>query len=168
MKRAISISLLILVAMSTIAQARNSSQDATSDPKAQTLKLYLAIQKQDWKSMYFLTLFSTNVRKQMPDDADAFAEGVRRGISSDEDGQKTVNDVLDNLSNITVGDPVVSGDKADVPTSARLAINGRVLVFKGIAHMIKDSEVWKWDLTFSDDTKAATEQAMLALIGKPQ
>jgi len=104
----------------------------------------------------------------MPDDADAFAEGVRRGISSDEDGQKTVNDVLDNLSNITVGDPVVSGDKADVPTSARLAINGRVLVFKGIAHMIKDSEVWKWDLTFSDDTKAATEQAMLALIGKPQ
>ena len=73
MKRAISISLLILFAISILAQDHKSSENPASDPKAQALKLYLAIQKQDWKSMYFLTLFSSNVRKQMADDADAFA-----------------------------------------------------------------------------------------------
>src|SRR5881296_765805 len=125
MKRAVSISLLVLVAMSTVAQNHKPSQNATSDLQTQALKLYLAIQKQDWKSMYLLTLFSDNVRKQMPDDADAFAEDVRRGISSEKDGQKTVSDVLDNLSDLAVGEPLVSGDKADVPTSSKLAINGR-------------------------------------------
>jgi hypothetical protein len=97
-----------------------------------------------------------------------FADGVRRGINSDKDGQKTMDDLLNNLSEIEVGEPSISGDKAEVPTSAKFAINGTTVPFKGMAHMIKDGDVWKWDLTFSDDTKVATEQALLALIGKPQ
>ena len=167
MKRVMAISLLVLAAMSGKAQTHISNQDSMSDPKAQALKLYLAIQKQDWKSMFVLTLFSPNVRKEMGTDADAFATGVRTGINSEKDGQKTIDDLLNNLSEITVADPVINGDKADVPTSAKLTINGTPVVFKGTAHMIKDKDAWKWDLTFSDDTKAATEQALLALIGKP-
>jgi len=174
MKRTFRITLIIasftLGAACVHAQAHVPSvkPDAASDPKAQALKLYLAIQKQDWRSMYFLTLFSETVRKQMPDDADAFATGVRTGINGQPDGQKTLDDLLNNLSEIEVAEPVVSGNKADVPTSAKFTLNGRVVTFKGTAHMIKDREIWKWDLTFSDDTKAATEQALLALIGKPQ
>ena len=118
--------------------------------------------------MYFLALFSPNVRKEMPDDADAFATGVRAGIKGEKDGQKTIDDLLNNLSEITVADPVMNGDKADVPTSAKLTIDGKAVIFKGTAHMIKAGDAWKWDLTFSDDTKTATEQALLALIGKPQ
>jgi len=168
MRIVISIIVLTLVAVSGMAQTHLSSPDVKSDPKAEALKLYLAIQKQDWKTMYFLTLFSPNVRKEMPDDADAFATGVRAGINSEKDGQKTIDDLLNNLSEITVLDPVMTADKADVPTSAKLTVNGRTVFFKGTAHMIKDRDVWKWDLTFSDDTKTATEQALLALIGKPQ
>jgi len=173
MKKTFRISLIIawfaLGAACVHAQAHvPSAKPDVSDPKAQALKLYLAIQKQDWRSMYFLTLFSQTVRNQMPDDADAFATGVRSGINGAPDGQKTLDDLLNNLSEIAVAEPVVNGDKADVPTSAKLTINGRVVTFKGTAHMIRDRDVWKWNLTFSDDTKAATEQALLALIGKPQ
>ena len=168
MRRAISIIVLTLAAVSATAQTHLSSPDIKSDPKAQALKLYLAIQAQDWKTMYFLTLFSPNVRKEMPDDADAFARGVRTGINSEKDGQKNIDDLLNNLSEITVSDAVVTGDKADVPTSAKFTLNGKTVIFKGTAHMIKDGVEWKWNLTFSDDTKTATEQALLALIGKPQ
>jgi hypothetical protein len=161
-----------LAAAAAVAHAQghvpSANVDRSSDPGAQALKLYLAIQKQDWRSMYLLTLFSEKVRNEMPDDPDAFATGVRAGINGEKDGQKTLDDLLNNLSEIEVAEPVISGDKADVPTSAKLTLNGRMVPFKGVAHMIRYKDVWKWDLSFSDDTRTATEQALLALIGKPQ
>jgi hypothetical protein len=40
--------------------------------------------------------------------------------------------------------------------------------YNGVAHMIKVGSAWKWDLTFSDDLSAATEQQTQALLGTPK
>lgn len=117
--------------------------------------------------MYSLSLFSTNVRQKMPSDPEEFASGVRKGIS-ESGGEKTVNDLFNNMSDLAVGEPVLHGDKAAVPTSSTITMNGRALSFKGTAHMTRDGDLWKWDLTFTDDTKAAVEQELQILVGKPQ
>jgi hypothetical protein len=158
-----------LVASSDMARPVNLGQDIIpeSNPKAQALKLYTVIKNRDWKSMYSLTLFSTNVRQKMPSDPEEFASGMRKGIS-DSGGDKTVNDLFNNMSNLAVGEPVVRGDKAAVPTSSTITMNGSTLSFKGTAHMTRDGDLWKWDLTFTDDTQAAVEQELQILLGKPR
>lgn len=167
-KRAVTVAVLLLVALAIIAPQTRSAQEQSSaaGPKAQALKLYLVMQKQDWRALYFLIALSPNAKKDLPDDADAFAAGVRKGIS-DSDGQKVLDDLFNNMSDIAVGDPVMNGEKADVPTSCKITFNGKQLSFKGDAHMIKDQNIWKWDLTSSDDLQAATSTETQALIGKP-
>jgi len=141
-------------------------QSAASSPKAEALKLYTAIKNQDWKALYFIILFSPKVRAEMPDDADGFAKGVANGIrESDPDG--VVDKLFKSISDITIGEPVVKGNSSDVPTSANLTVNGKVFRVKGNAHMIKDKDVWKWDLTFTDDAQQATSVSIQALLGKP-
>jgi hypothetical protein len=170
MKRIISLTLLALLSSNAFAGARHVRQDVAhteSDPKAQALKLYKVIKNQDWKAMYSLILFPSGVAKPTATSADEFAAGFRDGINQ-KDGGAAVNNLFNNMSDIAVGEPAVNGDKADVPTSATITINGKALVFKGVAHMKKDGDTWKWDLSFTEDLTAATEQELQALLGKPQ
>jgi hypothetical protein len=168
MRRLIQIVVLGLVAISVTARPLNVRQDTApqSDAKAQALKLYLVIQKQDWESLYSLILFSPRMRQGMSGDSGDFAAGIRQGISEN-DGQKALRTLFENMSDIAVGEPVVNGDKAEVPTSSKDIISGKTVFFKGTAHMIKDGTVWKWDLSFTDDIGAATSQQLIDLIGKP-
>lgn len=169
MRSPIAIAFLVLVALSATAQPIRSAQDVApaSNPRAQALKLYLVIQKQDWESLYFLVLFSPKLRLEMTGQSKEFAAGVRDGISQGDDHGKAVKELFDNLHDIAVGEPVINGDKADVPTSSKYIVNGRTVFFKGIAHMIRDGQSWKWDLSFSEDVSAATSQQLIALIGTP-
>jgi hypothetical protein len=149
------------------AQPPGAAQEGApgSDPRAQALKLYQVIQKQDWESLYFLVLFAPKLKLEMTGHSKEFAGGVREGIG--EDGAKTIDELFNNMSEIAIGEPIIKGNKAEVPTSCRDIVKGKTVFFKGTAHMIKDGEVWKWDLTSSEDIGQATSQELIALIGTP-
>jgi hypothetical protein len=149
-----------------IVSAAAKPQAAASSPKSAALKLYTVIKNQDWKALYFITIFSAKVRADLPDDADQFAAGIAKGIhDSDPDG--VVDKLFKSISDITIGEPVMNGNSADVPTSANLTVSGKVLRFKGTAHMTKEKDVWKWDLSFTDDPQQATSAGIQALLGNP-
>jgi hypothetical protein len=142
-----------------------SAACAASDASTQALALYKAIQKQNWKALYYLAQFSPAIQKQLPG-ADEFAKQVAQGVRSS--GNAAVVDTLfKGMKNIRVGTAAVSGNKATVPTAVTVNLNGKVMPFKGLARMIKSNGAWKWDLTGTDDAQKATSVAIQELIGKP-
>ncbi len=137
----------------------------THDPKAQALRIYHVMQRQDWKGLYDVAQFSAAIVKKLPS-AEVFAGQVQEGI--DKSGNKAqVDQVFNNMSDIAVEDAVVKGNYATVPTSSKITINGRAVQFHGTANLIRVGDDWKWDLTSSDDPETATQTALTALLGKP-
>ncbi len=116
--------------------------------------------------MFFIVKFSPKVQADMPDDPDVFATGLAQGIR-DSDPEGVVDKLFKSITDIMIGEPVVNGNNAEVPTAANLTINGKVVHFKGTAHLVQDKNVWKWDLTATDDAQKATSQGIQELIGKP-
>ena len=159
--------MLLLILCLTFVGLGAPRQDARTEVKAQALKVFQAIQKQDWRTMYYLTRFSVTLTQRIGSDVDGFIKGITKGIDEDPEGRKTTDNVLNGLSNLATGEPVIKGDRADVPTSSTMTLNGRATVFHGVAHMLRDGNTWKWDLTFTDNPGEATEKGLGDLLGKP-
>ncbi|MEP6849738.1 MAG: hypothetical protein ABI999_12855 [Acidobacteriota bacterium] len=168
MSKVFSVLLLMVLVGGAQAQTHSSvANPAVVEPKAQALKLYQIIQKQDWEGMYYVIQFSPKIQSDLKGvTAELFAEGVRKGIK-DSNGEQTINSLFSGMTDIAVGEVSIDGNKADVTTSSKVVLNGKTFAFNGVAHMIKVGSVWKWDLTFSDDVNAATSQQTQALIGAP-
>ncbi|HTQ10836.1 MAG TPA: caspase family protein [Fimbriimonadaceae bacterium] len=133
--------------------------------QSQALALYQAMQKQDWKALYHLAAFSPEITKILPGE-DEFAKQVSDGI--DEGGNRdSTNQLFAAMSDLAVGSATIQGDKATVPTTMVLAINGQTKHFHGVAKMVRSGKTWKWDLTTTNNLEKATTDAMTALIGKP-
>jgi hypothetical protein len=168
MRKTVSVVLTSCLAFLSLTTSLGAARQnaAASSPKADALKLYTIIKNEDWKGLFFIVKFSAKVQADMPTDPDVFAKGMADGIrESDPDG--VTDKLFKSISDITVGEPVVNGNNADVPTAANLTINGKVFRFKGTAHLVQDKNVWKWDLTFTDDAQQATSQGIQTLLGKP-
>ncbi len=134
-------------------------------PSSQALALYKSLKNQDWRALYFLAEFSPAVKKQLPG-PDKFATEVKEGIDNS-GGAADVDMIFKNMSDIQVGEAVVKGGRATVPTSSKITLKGKIIIFKGAARMINAAGIWKWDLTFTNDPEKATSTAMQELIGKP-
>ena len=147
-----------------------SAADKAATPEAQALKLYKAVRDQDYKGMFYLMAFPEKGKATLTT-AEQFAIDMQKGYDSSfktpEDKERT-DRIFRSISAIMIGEPVITGDKADIPTSAKITANDRTLVFKGQAHLIKDDGVWKLDLTFTDDSEKATAQRISELFGTPE
>lgn len=111
MKKLSSVALAVCFTFSvlTVSAGAKSQAAAVSTPKAAALNLYTIIKNQDWKGLYFITIFSAKVRTDLPDDADQFATGIAKGIhDSDPDG--VVDKLFKSISDITIGEPVMNGE----------------------------------------------------------
>jgi hypothetical protein len=80
--------------------------------------------------------------------------------------QKTTDAIFKSIKDIMVGEAVISGDTAAVPTSATISSNGQTRAFKGVAHLIRHQGTWKLDLTFNDDSEKAMAQRVGEIFGK--
>lgn len=151
------------------AQASAPAQSPAS-PASQALKIYQTFRDQDYAALFYLVAFTEKNRAGLTS-ADQFAIDVRKGYES---GFKTPEEkastdaILHSIANIMVGEAVVNGNFAAVPTSAHITINGRVFSFKGTAHLIQDRGVWKLDLTFDEDSEKAMAQRTSELLGAPE
>jgi len=141
-----------------------------TNPKDQALLVYKAYLSQDYKTAYALTALSPEDAKKFPN-AESFASEREKAV----DKLLGSNPAFANLksaiqesaksaaASASVGEPVVNGDKADVPTSCQMTIMGQSFGMKGTAHLINESGVWKLDLT----TPASALQNQIDLQGKP-
>lgn len=112
--------------------------------------------------MYPLTAFAPEEREVYKDAAD-FAQKMDKQLAVD--GPEVQGfALLKNLSDIAVGTPAISEDKADVPTSATLTYQNKARHFHGIAHMIYQEGVWKFDTTVSGTD--VTAKAIAQLLGQ--
>jgi hypothetical protein len=144
--------------------------DKTATPEAQALKFYKAVRDQDYKAMFYLMAFTPKGRATLTT-AEQFALDMQKGYESSfktPAEKETTDRIFRSISEIMIGEPVIAGGKAAIPTSAKITANGRTLVFKGQAHLIRDDDVWKLDLTFTDDTEKATAQRVSELFGAPE
>lgn len=158
-----------LLAAPAIAQPK-SSGDATATPASQALRIYKALGAQDFESLFHLMAFTEQQRAGLTT-AKQFALDMRTGY---EGGFKTPEEkaradaILKSITGIMVGEAVISGVHAAVPTSARITIDGQSRTFKGSANLILDKGVWKLDLTFDEDGAKAMEKRSSELIGQPE
>lgn len=166
MKKAITILSLILT-LAFAANAQKTANTDAADAAAAALKVYQTLQKQDWAGLFYVVSFSPAVQKLMPGDPSEFARQFVNGLNENPEDAAATRKLFDGMSEIRVGTAVVTGNKAAVPASCRITIEGNSLVFNGTANMIKLGGVWRWDMTSSDDPAAATETALNALLGMP-
>lgn len=139
-------------------------------PEAQALRIYKAIRDQDYKALFYLMAFTPKGRATMTT-AEAFAVDMRKGYESSfktPAEQAETDKIFQSISDIMIGEPVITVSKAAIPTSARITANGATRTFRGQAYLIKDDGVWKLDLTFTDDTEKATAQRVSEMFGKPE
>ncbi|MEP7075852.1 MAG: hypothetical protein ABI878_08575 [Acidobacteriota bacterium] len=169
MSKVFGVLLLMVLVGGAQAQAHSSAGNPTVDePKAQALKLYQIIQKQDWEGLFYVIQCSPKIQSDLKAiSAAVFAGEVRQGLK-ESNGEETLNSLFSGMTDIAVGEVSIDGDKADVTTSSKAVLNGKTFAFNGVAHMIKIGSVWKWDLSFSDDLNAATAQQTKALLGTPK
>ncbi len=143
--------------------------DKTATPAAQALKIYQAVRDQDYKAMYYLLAFTPKGRATITT-PEQFAIDMKKGYDSSfkTPEEKAVTDaIFRSISDIMIGEPVITDSNAAVPVSAKITANGRTLTFKGQAHLILDDGVWKLDLTFTEDSEQATSQRISEIFGKP-
>jgi hypothetical protein len=144
--------------------------DRTATPEAQALKLYKAVRDQDYKAMFYLMAFTVKGKATLSN-ADQFALDVKKGYESGfktKEEQAVTDRIFHSIAEIMIGEPVITGDKAEIPTSAKITANGETKFFKGRAHLIKDEGVWKLDLTIDEDAEKAMAQRVQELFGQPE
>jgi hypothetical protein len=173
LKKPLSVLLILGVLAWTVterASAQESSTEAkAATPEAQAAKIYRVIRDQDYKAMFYLMAFTTKGKTTLST-AEQFALDVRKGYEGGfktKEEQAVTDSIFKSIAGIMVGEPVITGDKAVIPTSAKITANGETKVFKGSAHLIKDEGVWKLDLTIDDDAEKAMAQRVQELFGQP-
>ncbi len=165
----IAFGVIACIAVAPVCAKETATGDKTATPGAQALKIYQSLRDQNHVAMFYLMAFTPEGRATLTD-ADQFAKDVKKGYdeSFKTPEQKAVSDkLLQSISNIMVGEPVISGDKAVVPTSADITVNEKVYTFKGEAHLILEDGVWKLDLTIDASSEKAMGQRTTELLGKP-
>ncbi len=160
--------IALLVAAPTDAKEKaKAAAIPQATPAAQTLKIYQSVRDQDYRAMYYL-LAVTAKGKTGFGTQDEFARDMKKGY---EDGFKTPEEkaasdrFFASLSDFKTGEPVITGNKAVVSTSANAIVDGQVFRFKGQAYLILDEGVWKLDLTFDEDAGKAMTQRLTELLG---
>ena len=119
--------------------------------------------------MFYLTAFPPKGKATLTT-AEQFAIDMRKGYEGSfktKEEQAVTDRIFQSIAEIMIGEPVITDDKAVVPTSAKITANGQTRTFKGQAHMIKDEGIWKLDLTFTEDSEQAMSQRTSELFGKP-
>lgn len=161
--------VIALFALAPASAQQKPSGDKAATPAAQALRIYQSIRDQDYKAMYFL-LAATEKGMALFGTQEEFAREVKAGYDSsfNTPEEKLASDnLLKSISDIMIGEPVITGDKAVVPTSSKITINNKVYTFRGQAFLIKYEGVWKLDLTFDEDSEKAMGQRTAELLGKP-
>lgn len=160
----------IVVCLLTPPAVAQAAGDTTATPAAQALKIYQALRDQDYRALFHLLAFTAKGQATLTT-AEDFARDVRAGYDSGfkTPEEKAISDrILASISGIMIGEPVITGNKAAIPTSARITVKGQTLTFRGMAHLIKDKGVWKLDLTFDEDSEKTMAQRTGELIGSPE
>ena len=166
MKKILSLMLTFGLITSTMV-VRAAAEEIT--PETQALKIYKVIRDQDYKAMFYLMAFTPKGRATLTS-AEQFAMDMQKGYDSSfktKEEKAECDRMLRSISEIMIGEPVIAGDKAVIPVSAKITANGKTMLFKGQAHLIKEAGVWKLDLTIDDDAEKATAQRVSELFGQP-
>lgn len=165
----LALSMIACLVIAPVGAKENVIGDKTATPSDQALKFYQSLRDQDYKAMYYL-LAVTERGKATFGTVDEFARDVKKGYDASfaTPEEKLASDnLLKSISDIMIGEAVITDNKAVVPTSAKITINNQVYTFKGAAFMIQDQGVWKLDLTFDESPEKAMAQRTSELLGKP-
>ncbi len=164
---AIGVIALLVAAPAGAKEKAKAAAIPRATPAAQALKIYQSVRDQDYRAMYYL-LAVTAKGKTGLGTQDEFARDMKKGY---DDGFKTPEEkaasdrFFASLSDIMIGEPVITGNKAVVSTSAKAIVNDQVFSFKGVAYLILDDGAWKLDLTFDEDAGKAMTQRLTELLG---
>ena len=137
-----------------------------TNPKDQTVKMLQAFKALDYKEMYRLVALSPELQKEMPN-AEAYEARSKQEIEGATPQQKQLIEmVLRGITDISAGEPTITGNTAVVPTSVTITMMGQNVKFKGQSKMIREGGIWKFDLTKAKN-QAAADKAGQELIGQP-
>jgi hypothetical protein len=144
------------------APAQDKNEDAA---RSQVAALFKIFKDRDWKGLFAIAEFSPAVKKVTTDPV-AFADEVAKSISQN-DPTDAFGKLFNNMTDIVEGQAIIEGNYAYVSTTCKAKIDGQIATFVGLAKMVKVGDVWKWDLSFTDDTEKATELRVTQLLGRP-
>ncbi|MEO8001515.1 MAG: hypothetical protein ABI644_06525 [Arenimonas sp.] len=165
----LALGVIACLAVAPVEAKQKTVGNKAATPSAQALKLYQSLRDQDYKAIYYLLALTPNGRATLTN-ADQFALDVKKGYDSSfktpqekEDSDK----LLASISNIMIGEAVITDNKAAIPTSSDITVNNQIYHFKGVAYLILDDGVWKLDLTFDENSEKTMAQRVSEMLGKP-
>ena len=138
-----------------------------TNPRDQAILIVKAFASKDWRASYDLVSLKETGKKQCPD-PEALGKQAEKLFNAFEANPKT-KPIYDNLSqstdNMTAGEPVITGDKAEVATSIPVKTESDSVTIKGKARLINEGGVWKLDMT--SESQSVRDATIRDLIGKP-
>ena len=152
------ICLVLLLACLAVLSFADTDAEALQN---QALKVIRCIKAKDWKSLFNNMAVTGDLKKISADDfAKAFAAGLQgSGHGSDFDL------VVDAIQSYKVGAPVIEEERGYVPTSFVLKFKDQELNFVGVARMIKEDGIWKFDFSEAGDQEKLSELRFGQLLG---
>ncbi len=132
-----------------------------TDPKEEALAIYKSVVALDFKGLYTKVALTSADKAKYPD-AETFASLMETQMNADPNAAM-VKSILAKITDVQVGEPAITGNKADVPTSMALDMGAQKIPFKGTAHLVREWGVWKLDAG-GDYSGMKTGQD---LVGKP-
>lgn len=132
-----------------------------SNPKENALHVYTAMLKGDWATAY--DYMDKSGASNVPS-KEAFVKLQEDQINANPTAKMGIDLLKNSTSDYKVGEPVINGTEADVPTSCKMTIMGQSLTFKGTAHMVYRGG--KWLLKVGGDYSSGLKSGQ-DLIGKP-
>lgn len=138
-----------------------------TNPKDQAILIVKAFASKDWRASYDLVSLKETGKKQCPD-PEALGKQAEKLFNAFEANPKT-KPIYDNLSqaadNMTAGEPVITGDKAEVMTAIPVKTESDSVTVRGKARLINEGGVWKLDMT--SESQSVRDATIRDLIGKP-
>jgi hypothetical protein len=152
------VSVVIVAAAPLIARA-----DSGKDPQARALEVYTTFKSKNWNRLFDLSAIQGVDGSNREAARKGFIAGIAGEMEKSEQSRKQFDALVNAMSDLKAGKPVVSGVHATVPTSSVVKMNGRTLQLHGRIVLIWQGSEWKWDLTSGDSKqveKASSEVFM--------
>lgn len=156
----------VLAIAAAVAVAAPAFARAGGDPRSRALEIYRSFKTKDWNKLFDLSALP-GVKSDNQAARKGFIQGIAGELEKNPQSKQQFDALVNNMSDLKTGPAVVKGNKAVVPTSSVVKMNGKTLPLHGRIALVKQGAEWKWDLTSGDPKQIEKASAEVFFVQPP-
>jgi hypothetical protein len=157
--------LAALALLATVSIAAAFSRPS-GDPQVRALEIYKSFKNKDWNKLFDLSALP-GVKSDNQGARKGFIDGLAGEMEKNPQSKQQFDALVNNMSDLKAGPAAVKGNKALVPTSSIVKMNGKTIPLHGRIVLVKQGADWKWDLTSGDSKQIEKASAEVFFVQPP-